>query len=107
MYWLLGILVSNISIALLEWIYRTNRFNSFFHALPYIIVPIIVGQLGLFYAFRSGGAKTLIYAGIVFTTLNILFRVVNTLAFIKEPVPVYTWLALVLMVAATFVGAIK
>ena len=110
MHWLLGIFTANIGIFGLEQIYRTSKFPDFSSALfgsPFFIPLILLGQFGLFWGFRGGGASSLIYAGIVFTAVNLAFRIVNTYVFIREPVSLYTWAALALVVIATLVGAMK
>lgn len=110
MHWLLGIFTANFGIFGLEWIYRTSKFPDFSSALfgsPFFIPLILLGQFGLFWGFRGGGASSLIYAGIVFTVMNLAFRIVNTYVFIGESVSPYTWGALFLMVCATAIGALK
>lgn len=107
MHWILGILVANVSITALEWIYRTGQFLNFRQAFWWVLPLMILGQFGLFWGFRGGGASSLIYAGIVFTMINIIFRIANTYLFIGETVSKFTWVALVLVVIATIVGALK
>lgn len=74
--WILWILLANAGIMWLEYVYQTATYSSFLTALPYIVVPILVGQVGLFYGFRS--APNLFFAGAVFTLVNVGLRIINT-----------------------------
>ena len=78
MTWLWWILLSNVAIFIIEYIYRKGLFSNFWEALPFTIIPILLGQLGLFYGFRVGGLKTLVLAGAVFTLINAIMRVGNS-----------------------------
>lgn len=102
MHWILWILLANISIAVIEYFYRIGRFETFWQALPFLIVPIIMGQIGLFYGFRAGGASTLIHAGIVFTLMNLLFRLANTWL-VGEVITSNTIIAIILTGVAAFI----
>jgi hypothetical protein len=106
MNWLIGILFANVSITALEYIYRTSQFSSYLSALPYVLPLYIIAQAGLFYGFRGGGASSLIYAGIVFSFVNLACRVGVTL-YIGEEVATATWIALALTALATGIGALK
>lgn len=79
MNWFWWILLANGAIFFLEYVYRKGEFSSFLSALPYVIIPIMIGQLGLFYGFRVGGLKTLVLAGAVFTLMNSVLRLANSL----------------------------
>jgi len=106
MNWIPFILVSNIGIAILEYVYRKAVFASFWASLPYTIIPILIGQFGLFYAFRVGGASSLIMAGMVFTLMNVALRIVNTLL-LGEPIGWTQIVALSLFIGASVVLQIK
>lgn len=104
MSWLLWLLVANGGIMWLEYAYRSGAYTSFLHALPHIVVPILVGQIGLFYGFR--GAPNLLVAGAMFTVVNVILRIANTY-FLGETINAYNWLGVVLLVIATFLLKIK
>ncbi len=76
--WYVWILMANASIFFVENMYRSSRFESFWAAIPWITVPIVLGQIGLFYGFRAGGASTLLQAAILFSMVNLVLRVANT-----------------------------
>lgn len=97
--WILWIVLSNVSVTYLEWAYRTAKYASFTESLPYIIVPILVTQLGLFYGFRN--APSLFLCAAVFTTINTLLRVATVL-YIGERMLAVNWLG----VALLFVGVL-
>jgi len=104
MTWIAWLLVSNASIFWLEHVYRSARYDSFFHALPYIIVPIVVSQAGLFYSFRLG--PSLVVVGIAFTIINVLLRMINVVR-LGEHLGLYQVLALLLMVVAGLLSKMK
>lgn len=104
MNWIAWIALSNTGIWWLEYCYRTGKYDSFVSALPYIIVPIIIGQVGLFYGFRS--APNLLIAGAVFTVINVALRVTNTYL-IGESINYYNWLGVVLLLVATLLLKVK
>ena len=92
--WILWIVLSNVSVTYLEWVYRTAKYTSFTESLPYIILPILVTQLGLFYGFRN--APSLFLCAAVFTTINTLLRVATVL-YIGEKMLLVNWLGVVLL----------
>ena len=104
MNWFLWIVLSNIGIAIIEFIYRTSRYNSFIEALPYIIVPILIGQVGLFYGFRA--APSLLLAGAVFTAINVSIRVCTSL-YVGESLNLYNWAGVILLFTATVLLKLK
>ena len=104
MNWLAWIALSNTGIWWLEYCYRTGKYENFVVALPYIIVPMMMGQVGLFYGFR--GAPNLLIAGAVFTVINVGLRVVNTYL-IGESINYINWIGVVLLVLATVLLKVK
>ena len=104
MNWIAWLLVSNASIFWLEHAYRSSRYDSFFQALPYIIVPVVISQAGLFYSFRLG--PSLIIVGIAFTIINVLLRMINVIR-LGEHLGLYQVLALLLMVVAAWLSKMK
>ena len=73
--WFLWIALSNIGVFALEYVYRSGRWESFWAAFPYIVVPVLVVQFGIFYGFKQ--APSLILAGAAFGMLGILLRIFN------------------------------
>ena len=102
--WIYWMLLANGSIMVLEYIYRAGTVTSFFSSLHILIIPIMLGQLGLFYGFRL--APSLIFAGIVFTIMNAVLRIINVLVLGEK----FGWqqiVALILMVIATLILKVK
>lgn len=104
MNWLVWIVISNISIAVIEYAYRAAKFPSFVTALPWLIVPILIGQAGLFYGFRS--APNLLLAGAMFTVINVFFRIVNSYILGEYP-SMLNWAGVALLIIATYMIKVK
>jgi len=104
MTWWHWLLVSNLAIAVVEYMYRKGDYDSFIVSLPYIAIPVLAGQVGLFYGFRH--APSLVIAGVTFSIINALIRVGNTLI-LGERLGVYQILALCLMILAAIVARLK
>jgi hypothetical protein len=104
MHWFLWVLLSNGGIMWLEYQYRNGTYNHFFPALPYIFIPILMGQVGLFYGFR--GAPNLLLAGATFTVINVALRIVNSYLLGEAP-NLYNWTGVVLLVIATLLLKVK
>lgn len=102
--WFLWILFANGGIMWLEYVYRHGSYNSFLVALPYIVVPILIGQIGLFYGFR--GAPNLLLAGAVFTAMNVALRIVNSYL-LQEHLNWWNWVGVVLLITAALLLKIK
>lgn len=102
--WILWILFANTGIFWLEYVYRNGTYSNFIPALPYTIVPILIGQIGLFYGFRA--APNLLIAGAVFTLINVSLRIVNTYR-LHETINVYNWLGVIFLIVATILLKIK
>lgn len=102
--WFIWILIANAGIMYLEHVYRNGAYTSFVTALPYTIIPILMGQVGLFYGFR--GAPNLLFAGAIFTVVNVGLRIVNS--YLLHEVPNwYQWAGVVLLITATFLLKVK
>jgi hypothetical protein len=102
--WLAWIGLANVAIFWLEYIYRQGSYGSFWQALPYTVVPIFMGQIGLYYGFRS--APNLLFAGATFTLINVSLRLVNSYR-LGEHLNVYNWLGVGLLLIATVLLKIK
>lgn len=104
MTYVLWLLFANAGIFWLEYMYRIGQYGSFFSALPYIIIPIFMGQIGLYYGFRT--APNLLFAGALFTVMNIALRVVNSYR-LGEVLNYYNWAGVVLLIIAMLLLKIK
>lgn len=104
MNWVMWIMMSNVGIFWLEYCYRVGKYGNFVQALPYIIVPMMIGQAGLFYGFRT--APTLLLAGAVFTVVNVFLRITNSYI-LGEHLNHYNWFGVVLLLAGTFLLKVK
>lgn len=102
--YLLWLLVANAGIFWIEHVYRAGKYASFIEALPFIAIPILMGQVGLFYGFRQ--APSLLFAGALFTLMNVMLRLVNTYR-LGETLNYYNWLGVALLVASTILLKIK
>ena len=104
MNWLIWILIANSGIMFLEYSYRASWFSGFWTSLYILIIPILIGQLGLFYGFRL--APNLFLAGATFTAINLGLRIINSLM-LGEKVGGWQISALVLMIVATIIFKLK
>lgn len=104
MHWTLWIVLSNLGIFWIEYVYRSGKYDSFTQALPFICVPVLVSQLGLFYGFR--GASSLFMAGAVFTGINVALRLINTMR-LGETLNAYNYAGILLLLVATFLIKMK
>ena len=104
MTWIYWVALANISIMCLEYVYRIGWATSFFGSLHILIIPIMLGQIGLFYGFRL--APSLFLAGAVFTLMNLVLRSINVLV-LKETFGVYQILGLIFMIIATLLFKVK
>lgn len=102
--YILWLLLANVGIYWLEYVYRSGQYGSFVQALPYIVVPILMGQCGLYYGFRT--APSLLFAGALFTTINVLLRIVNSYR-LEENLNLWNWLGVVLLVVSTLLLKVK
>jgi len=102
--WSLWLLLSNIAIAFIEYTYRSGNYDTFLQALPYIIVPILIGQLGLFEGFRR--ADSLFLAAAIFSCINVSMRVV-VCHFIGETLSIVNWVGVALLFCSAILIKIK
>jgi hypothetical protein len=100
MNWVAWLALANVFIMGIEYVYRVGTFVSFWHALPWLIVPILGAQLALYEGFRH--APTLFVAGAVFTLIGLIFRAGNTLI-IGEPFGVWQMAGILLMGVAVII----
>lgn len=104
MTYLWWLLLANGGIFWLEYIYRHGTYGSFLQALPYTVIPIFMGQVGLYYGFRL--APNLFFAGAVFTIMNNLLRIVNTYR-LGETLNLYNWLGISFLIVSVILLKIK
>lgn len=104
MHWALWLLLANGAVAVTEHTYRAAHFASFWQALPWLALPIVCAQWSLFEGFRA--APNLIYAGILFSVINAVFRIVNS-TILGEGVSVWQAAAVALVILSSFLGKIK
>lgn len=88
----------------LEHCYRNGHYGNFFSALPYIIVPILISQYGLYNGFKL--SPSLFTAGIVFTVVNTFLRIINSYR-LHETIGIYQWIAILMMLIAAVLIKIK
>lgn len=92
MSWALWLLLANGAVAVTEHTYRAAHFATFWQALPWLAVPIVIAQWALFEGFR--GAPSLFVAGAVFSLCNVLFRIGNTFV-LGEHLNLLNWLGVI------------
>jgi len=102
--WVLWLGMSNIGISVIEYVYRTSRFETFFAALPYIIVPILLSQWGLYNGFAK--CESLILAGATFTAINLILRIIVSY-YIGEHLNCYNFVGLLLFFISLLLIKIK
>lgn len=99
MHWILALIVANIAVFILEYIYRAVPGN-FFTLLYLSTVPILLGQWALFDMFRN--APSLIIAGAAFSIVNVLLRVINSYLVGEAPGDL-TYLGILFMILAIII----
>lgn len=104
MHWIAYLFIANCAIAFVEYTYRVGQYQSFFVALPYIIIPILVGQYGLFYGFKL--SPSLFLSAGVFTLINVGFRIAITY-YIGEHLNLYNWIGVVLLSTSVILLKVK
>ena len=102
-YWC-WLLIANGGIFWLEQCYRNGHYGTFLQALPYIILPILLGQWGLYNGFLL--APSIFTAGIMFTVVNQVLRIINALI-LGETVSLYQVTGVVLMIVASLIVKMK
>lgn len=104
MHWLLWIILANVSVLYLEWAYRVAKYPDFVQALPYIALPVLFTQLGLFYGFRL--APSLFLGATAFTLINTLARVCVVLYIGEKMLPV-NWIGVLFVCVGVLLLKIK
>jgi len=104
MNWICWIVVSNIGIFWIEYAYRSSKYDSFIEAIPYIAVPVLISQAGLFYGFRA--APSLFLCGAVFTLMNVALRVINAFRLGEAP-NIYNWCGIAMLCVAVILLKVK
>jgi hypothetical protein len=74
--WILFLLQAVLFIIILEYIYRAGHFTSFWAALPFIAIPIILLQFSLYEGF--GRAQSLWIGGAFLGAATLCARIFNT-----------------------------
>lgn len=95
MIWILWIIFACVAIFFLEYMYRIGHYDSFLQALPTLIIPMLIGQMGLFYGYRL--APSFLLAAIIFTLINQGTRPIN-IYLAGEHLTIYGWLAILCVV---------
>ena len=104
MNWAAWLLVANIGIAWIEHTYRAGQYPTFYTALPYITLPILISQWALFEGFRA--APSLFVAGAFFSIINVGFRIGNSFV-LGENLNLYNWLGVVMLAASAILLRVK
>lgn len=99
MIWILWSLLANVSITFLENLYRKGIYPDFLSALPYIIIPILLAQLGLFHSYKL--APSLFMAWVVFFSINTVMRIGNNV-YLGEPINTHIILGIVAIMAGAY-----
>jgi uncharacterized membrane protein len=104
MNWVCWILIANASVLYLEWAYRIAKYPSFWQALPYVAIPVLTTQLGLFYGFRQ--APNLFLCAATFTVINTVSRVA-TVIYIGEKMSLANWAGVVFLLIGVILLKLK
>ena len=104
MSWALWLLLANGAVAVTEHTYRAAHFATFWQALPWLAVPIVVAQWALFEGFR--GAPSLLLAGAFFSIINVAFRVGNSFL-LHESLNLYNWIGVVFIAASVILLKVR
>lgn len=97
--WIFHSLIANVAIMGTEYIYRTKHFDSFWNALPYMAIPVLIAQYSLFYLFRDSPTYLLGWA--VFFLGNGVLRVAISI-YLGEPMSEQIIAGLLLIAAGAF-----
>ena len=104
MTWLLWLVLASVSATGVEYTYRAASFYSFLSAVPYLCIPIICVQIGLFYGFRS--SPSLFLASSVFTLFCVIMRVVSSY-YLGEQLSVINWIGVLFLLASVILLKVK
>ena len=104
MHWAAWLLVANVAVAFTEYQYRCGDYDSFYTALPYLILPMLLAQWALFEGFRA--APSLLLAGACFSLINVAFRVGNVVL-LGEHMNIYNVAGVACIVASVFLLRVR
>ena len=104
MHWAAWLLIANGAVAFTEFQYRSGDYSSFWQALPWLALPIVVAQWALFEGFRA--APSLMIAGAFFSLVNVAFRVGNVLI-LGEHMNTWNWLGVACIVASVILLKVR
>lgn len=85
--WILYSILASILVVGTELVYNKQIFSTFWQAIPFIIIPILITQFALFHTF--GDAPKWLLAWAVFTYGNSILRAV-TAHFTGQPLTINT-----------------
>ena len=104
MTWLPWLVLASVSATGVEYTYMAASFSSFLEAVPYLCIPIVCVQLGLFYGFRS--APSLFLASSVFTLFCVILRVGSSY-YLGESLSWINWIGVVLLAVSVTLLKVK
>ena len=102
--WISWCFLANVSLLFVEYLYRNGSYPTFVDALPFIAIPMMLGQIGLFYCYRA--APSLLLATAVFTLMNNLCRLCSVHR-LGESVCMWNYLGIICMMMGVFLLGIK
>ena len=97
MPWAYYMFIANLAVAFTEFRYRSGGYSTFWQALPWLAVPIVLAQWALFEGFRA--APGLFIAGAVFSLLNVAFRICSVFI-LGEHMNFLNWIGVVCIAAS-------
>jgi len=98
--WVLWSLIANVSVLSIEYANRKDYFEGFINGLPYMIWPIMIAQVGLYYCFRDAPSYMMAWA--VFTVGNAILRVISNSVLLNEQLNWMVGIGVVGMVGCAF-----
>lgn len=98
------LIAAALAISVVEYFYKLEKYSSFVEVIPFVIVPIVIGQVCLYYGFRN--APSLFIAGAFFSLAAILLRIVNTY-WLGGNINLYNWCGIVLLFVSLMLLKIK
>lgn len=104
MPWPAWLILANIAVAVTEHTYRAAHFATFWQALPWLALPIVLAQWALFEGFRA--SPSLFLAGAVFSGINVLFRIGNVFI-LGEHMNFLNWLGVVFIAASVILLKVR
>lgn len=98
--WIVYSVLSSIVVIITEAIYRSGHFETFLKSLPYLIVPIILGQYLLYHLFRD--APNYLLAWAVFTAGTVILRFIAN-HYVGEPITSLSLLGIAMIISGAYV----